>query len=317
MDFFSRPIYLLLILPWLVLLIIYVKSDTEKGFFSIQSDRFSPKRKSSISSAKNRLKFSVDFFYFLALLLLIFATAGPGKKYNLRPNLVDGIDIMVALDISGSMVNSYDFLPKNRLSVSKELITKFIKLRKTDRIGLVLFAGAAYLQSPLTNDSFALSQIISEVYDDAIDEQGTAIGDAIVLSTYRLKNSSSPTKIIILITDGVSNTGKIDAETASFAAKAYNIKTYTIGIGKENGTYEVNYESLAKIAENTNGIFFRAESPEILEEVFYEIDQLEKSELQAKPLEIEESYFPNFLLYSFLSLIAAMFLKIFPYPEKI
>ncbi|WP_291875313.1 VWA domain-containing protein [Leptospira sp.] len=150
---------------------------------------------------------------------LVFASAGPGAKYNLMPDNTKGVDIMIALDISGSMVNSYDFLPKNRLSVSKDLLRAFIQKRIYDRIGIVVFAGAAYLQSPLSSDRTALDELIKETSNEDIEEQGTAIGDALVLSTYRLKNSEAKSKVIILLTDGVSNTGKLDPETAAYTSK--------------------------------------------------------------------------------------------------
>ncbi|MCZ8343720.1 MAG: VWA domain-containing protein [Leptospira sp.] len=316
MDNFDRPYVLLFLLPWLVLIFIHYKKRFTTGFFTLRSDR-NQIQKNNFFRIKNYFRNSIDILYYLTFFILILAAAGPGKKYKLKPNLTEGIDIMLALDISGSMVNSYDFLPNNRLSVSKILLEKFVLLRQSDRLGLVLFAGAAYLQSPLTNDLTSLQQLIKEVSDESIEEQGTAIGDAIVLSTYRLKDTSSPSKVLILITDGVSNTGKIDMETAAFAAKTYGIKIYTIGIGKEDSQYEVNFETLAKIAESTDGVFFRAESPEILEDVLYEINTLEKVELSGKPLEILETRFPQFLFFAFLFLLLATALKVYPFVEKL
>lgn len=316
MDELERPYILLFFVPLFALVFFQIRAKVTTGFFTLRSDR-NHINQSKLFQIKKYLKFSIDILYYLSLSILILAAAGPGKKYKLKPNLTEGIDIMFALDISGSMVNSYDFLPNNRLSVSKVLLERFVSLRKSDRLGLVLFAGAAYLQSPLTNDSTALQQLIHEVSDESIEEQGTAIGDAIVLSTYRLKDATSPSKVLILITDGVSNTGKIDIETAAFAAKTYGIKIYTIGIGREDSQYEVNFESLAKIAEDTNGIFFRAESPEIFEEVLNEINTLEKVELTGKPLEIHETFFPQFLFFVFLILLIGTILKVSPFVEKL
>jgi Ca-activated chloride channel family protein len=251
------------------------------------------------------------------MVFLVIAAAGPGSKYKLSPDSTKGVDIMIALDISGSMVNSYDFLPRNRLSVSKDLLREFIKKRLYDRIGIVVFAGAAYLQSPLSSDRFALDELIAGTSSEDIEEQGTAVGDALVLSSYRLKNSEAKSKVIILLTDGVSNTGKLDPDTAAYTTKTMGIKVYCIGIGKEEGQYEINYESLQKISSNTNGRFFRAESPEVLESVLNEIDQLEVVELPSKPLEIQETQFPVFVFFTFISLVLYLLLKIYPLKEKI
>lgn len=238
---------------------------------------------------------SFPYIRYIALFYIILAAAGPGKKKEFLPEEKHGIDIMFALDISGSMVKSRDFLPRTRLDVSKELLEEFILKRKMDRLGLVVFAGAAYLQAPLTGDLYALREILSEIGTETIEEQGTAIGDAILLATYRLKSSPTKTKIIILLTDGVSNTGKLDPETATETSRAFGIKVYTIGIGKDDAEFEVDFDSLTKISDRTGGQFFRAESPEELEEVLGTIDSLEKDILADKPKEIIETKFRNYL----------------------
>lgn len=314
---FQRPYLLLLIIPLLLVGLYQWKTKNLGGVLLIQSDRF--QKQQSLLSKNLRTIFLIlsETLFYTAGIFLVIASAGPGEKYKLTPESTSGIDIMIALDISGSMVNSYDFLPKNRLTVSKELLREFVQKRMYDRIGIVLFAGAAYLQSPLSSDRYALDELISETSDEDITEQGTAVGDALVLSTYRLKDSQAKSKIIILLTDGVSNTGKLDPETASFAAKAYGIKVYSIGIGKEQGQYEVNYESLETISESTNGRFFRAESPEVLQEVLNEINGLETVELPSKPMEIHETHFPSALAVFFATLGLAGFFLIFPLTEKL
>ncbi|MCT8335397.1 VWA domain-containing protein [Leptospira sp. 85282-16] len=317
MEEFQRPYLLLLIVPFLIIAIYQWKKKPLGAVLLVQSDRFQiPKSKIFLKSKIILLKLS-ELIIYLAAIFLIIAAAGPGKKYKLTPDITNGIDIMIALDISGSMVNSYDFLPKNRLTVSKELLRNFIKKRVYDRIGIVLFAGAAYLQSPLSNDRYALEELITEASDEDITEQGTAVGDALVLSTYRLKDSQAKSKIIILLTDGVSNTGKLDPETASQAAKAFGIKVYSIGIGKEQSQYEVNYESLEEISQSTNGKFFRAESPEVLEEVLNEINGLEKVELPSKPMEIRETHFPTAIFFFFSLLGIVGLTMFFPLTEKL
>lgn len=317
MDQFQRPYLLLLIIPFLLLALYQWKKKPFGSVLLIQSDRFQSKGKGIFLRFKILLLKLSEFIIYLAAIFLIISAAGPGKKYHLTPDITNGIDIMIALDISGSMVNSYDFLPKNRLTVSKELLRDFIKKRVYDRIGIVLFAGAAYLQSPLSNDRYALDELITEASDEDISEQGTAVGDALVLSTYRLKDSEAKSKIIILLTDGVSNTGKLDPETASQAAKAFGIKVYCIGIGKEQGQYEVNYESLENISQSTSGRFFRAESPEVLQEVLNEINGLEKVELPSKPMEIQETNFPAVLSFFFSLLGIVGLLMFYPLTEKL
>ncbi|XDD56142.1 VWA domain-containing protein [Leptospira sp. WS4.C2] len=317
MDQFQRPYLLFLIIPLLILGAYQWRKKPFGAILLIQSDRFQrPETNLPTKIRKFFLSFTETLFY-LAGIFLILASAGPGEKYKLTPDITNGIDIMIALDISGSMINSYDFLPKNRLTVSKELLREFIQKRLYDRIGIVLFAGAAYLQSPLSNDRYALDELIADTSDEDINEQGTAVGDALVLSTYRLKDSQAKSKIIILLTDGVSNTGKLDPETASYAAKAFGIKVYCIGIGREQGQYEVNYESLQAISQSTNGRFFRAESPEVLQEVLNEINGLETVELPSKPLEIHETHFPFAVLIFFTLLGIAGIFMIYPLTEKL
>ncbi|MCW7492715.1 VWA domain-containing protein [Leptospira sp. 2 VSF19] len=317
MDQFQRPYLLLLILPFLLLALYQWRKKPIGSVLLIQSDRFRSQNNNFFLRTKIPFLKITEFLIYVASIFLIIAAAGPGKKYHLMPDITNGIDIMIALDISGSMVNSYDFLPKNRLTVSKELLRDFIKKRVSDRIGIVLFAGAAYLQSPLSNDRYALDELIAEASDEDISEQGTAVGDALVLSTYRLKDSAAKSKIIILLTDGVSNTGKLDPETASQAAKAFGIKVYCIGIGKEQGQYEVNYESLEEISQNTSGRFFRAESPEVLQEVLNEINGLERVELPSKPMEIQETNFPTALSYFFGLLGIVGLFMFYPLTEKL
>ncbi|TGN14561.1 VWA domain-containing protein BatA [Leptospira ilyithenensis] len=317
MDYFERPLTLILFLPLFFLLLFTCWKGKLNLSLEGKWDRNTKLLNDFKTDFQSILKKIVGILPFLSLSFVILAAAGPGAKHRFIPDETYGIDIMIALDISGSMVNSYDFLPNNRLSVSKKLLQEFIKKRESDRIGLVLFAGAAYLQSPLTSDRLALTELIAEAEDSSIDEQGTAIGDALILSTYRLKKSKATSKIILILTDGVSNTGKLDPETASFASKAYSIKVYSIGIGKEMGQYEINYDSLRAISEQTGGTFFRAESPEDLEEILKEIDDLEKDPLPSKPIELVQTHFPDYLFWSFVLLLLDGSFKIWPLKEML
>jgi len=308
---FQRPEFLFLLIPIWILFFYSVRSKKDYFRLRIVWDRFEKPKEKLISIPD----YIPSIFSYLGLSFLVLATAGPGKETRFLPQETDGIDIMVALDISGSMVNGFDFLPKNRLTVSKELLQSFVSKRELDRIGLVLFAGAAYLQSPLTSDRETLQELIETAEESKIEEQGTAIGDALLLSTFRLKSSKAKNKIILLLTDGVSNTGRMDPETASFTTRSLGIKVYSIGIGKESGNFEINYESLAEISKLTGGQFFRAESPEALESVLSEIDGLEKTPLPAKPLYVRETFFRDYLYYSAIFFgIECLFLLI-PFKE--
>jgi|JI8StandDraft_1071087.scaffolds.fasta_scaffold00081_28 Ca-activated chloride channel family protein len=318
METFQRPYLLFLFIPLLGMLIYALYQNKFTIRLIGNWDRNEKKIDNYILNILGRpYRFLLSSLSYLALACLVYAASGPGMKFSFIPDETLGVDIILALDISGSMVNSYDFLPNNRLTVSKSLLKEFISNRAEDRLGLVLFAGAAYLQSPLTSDRDALKELIEQANENSIEEQGTAIGDALMLSTYRLKSSIAKSKVIILITDGVSNTGKIDPMSASFASKAYNIKVYSIGIGKEQGQYEVNYDSLKLISKETGGVFYRAESPEDLAEILGQIDSLEKDPLPKKPLQLSQTFFPNYLIWFFIFLLIEGLLKLYPSKEML
>ncbi len=190
-----------------------------------------------------------------------------------------------------------DFHTVNRLSVSKRVVKEFILKRQHDRIGMVVFAGEAFLQSPLTTEKSILSDITDEIDFDSVPVDGTAIGDAIALAASRMTDSTAASRIILLLTDGMNNRGEIDPETAAFLCKGMDIKVYTIGIGKEG---EVTYPSgsaffgkrklinhfdergLRKISEMTQARFYRAESSGVLWQNITDIDRLEKSIVETK-----------------------------------
>lgn len=314
MNYFERP-ELLYSIPFLFLF----------AFFYYKFRFHENKIKLSIGNQREKsgnqiweiCKKYFPFLRFITVILLILSLAGPGAETSLLPDERNGVDIMIAIDVSGSMVRSNDFLPKNRLEVSKDLIKNFIQKRINDRMGLVVFAGAAYLQSPLTNDIDSLVEVVSEVNQSTVDEQGTAIGDSIILSTYRLKNSKARSKVMIVITDGVSNTGKIDPITAADTASQFKIKIYTIGIGKNmQGDFETDFGSLQQIAEKTDGLFYRATDSNEFAEVLNSIDTLEKDNLNAKPKLFIEPYYMYFLvpaifLFLFDLLVRSFYLRYF------
>ncbi|HSH05686.1 MAG TPA: VWA domain-containing protein [Anaerolineae bacterium] len=197
----------------------------------------------------------------------------------------EGIDIVLALDISGSMEErDFDvFGPSTRLDVAKDVIAEFIDEREFDRLGLVVFASEAFAQSPLTVDHDVLKRLLgrTEIAPRAID--GTAIGLGLAQAANMLKDSEGESKIVILLTDGVNNSGQIDPLTAAEAAEALGIKVYTIGAGRPNfGRVPLDEESLRTIAERTGGRYFRATDSTGLRNVYDEINELETSEIEVR-----------------------------------
>lgn len=254
------------------------------------------------------------FFRIVVLGLIITAMARPRTvDVSTRSSSTMGIDIIMAIDVSASML-ARDLKP-NRLEALKEVAVEFVRGRPADRIGIVLYAGESYTKTPVTSDKRIVMQALEEVdYDDVL-ENGTAIGSGLATSVNRLKDSEAKSKVIILLTDGVNNSGFIDPKVASELAVEYGIKTYTIGVGS-NGTalspvgilpdgsfqygrvkVEIDEELLRNIATQTQGKYFRATDNEKLEEIYEEIDNLEKTEIEEfRYYNYDEKYRPLVLL---------------------
>ncbi|WP_337755734.1 VWA domain-containing protein [Alistipes sp.] len=229
-----------------------------------------------------------------AFALLVVALARPQDvEQNVRTN-AEGIDIMLAIDVSGSML-ARDFKP-DRITAAKEVAGSFIADRYGDRIGLVAFAGEAFTQSPLTTDQSTLQTLLARIRSGLI-EDGTAIGNGLATATNRLRESDAKSKVIILLTDGVNNQGQIAPMTAAEIAKAQGIRVYTIGVGSEgmapypaidmfgnltfvNQKVEIDEKVLKAISDMTGGKYFRATDKDKLKAVYNEINQLEKSKIE-------------------------------------
>jgi Ca-activated chloride channel homolog len=245
----------------------------------------------------------------LALALLIVAMARPQKTKTETSIRASGVDIVIALDLSGSM-ESEDFEIKgqrvNRLVVAKDTIARFIQKRPSDRIGLVAFSDQAYIAAPLTLDHDFLQANLQRLALHSIGEQ-TAIGSALSASINRLRDIRSKSKIVILMTDGQSNAGKIPPLTAAEAAKALGVKVYTIGVGIRGKApfpqmtpfgkryamvpVDIDEDTLTAIADKTGGKYYRADSTDTLKKVYAEIDQFEKSEAVVKKFVRREEMF--------------------------
>ncbi len=246
-------------------------------------------------SGRQRYRFLLTAARIAAVVLFVVALARPRSGTEYREVTSEGVDIMLALDVSTSM-QAEDFKPYNRLYVAREEVKKFINRRVNDRIGLVVFARHSFTQCPLTTDYGVLLNFVDQV-DFGMVEDGTAIGMAIANGVNRLRESESKSKIMILLTDGDNNAGEIDPATAANLAGAFDIKIYTIGAGKSgNAMYPVqdpifgkryvyqptriDEETLKEIARRTGGKYFRARSGKELEEIYTIIDGLEKTEIK-------------------------------------
>jgi len=234
-------------------------------------------------------------FRVLAVALLIIALARPQSVDKWEDISTEGIDIVMSLDISSSML-ARDFKP-DRLEASKELPTEFISGRSDDRMGLVVFSGESFTQCPLTTDHAVVINMMRDIKTGII-EDGTAIGMGLATAINRLKDSKAKSKVIILMTDGVNNMGEIAPVTAAEIAQSFNIRVYTIGVGSRGMApypvqtpygrqyrsmkVEIDEEVLKDIAEITNGKYFRATDNDQLKQIYQEIDKLEKSKIDVK-----------------------------------
>lgn len=287
---FARPelLYLLLVIPLLVAWYYYKYSRSQPSL-QVSSDEPFLKQKPSWRLVGVHLLFVLRI---VALALLIVAIARPQSSLSRQDVSVEGIDIVIAFDISGSML-AEDFKP-NRIEAAKDLAIEFIQNRPNDRIGLVVFAGESYTQSPMTTDHAVLVNLFRDVQPGLIQD-GTAIGDGLAIAVDRLRNSTAVSKVIILLTDGVNNMGAVDPLTAAEMARLFGIRVYSVGVGtiglapfpvqtpmgKRHQMVEVKIdeELLTEISRMTDGLYWRATTNEKLREVYEEIDQLEKTKI--------------------------------------
>lgn len=246
---------------------------------------------------RERLRAVPEILRALAIVLGVLALARPQELSAGRPLTTSGIDIVLALDASGSM-KAEDFQPRNRLEVAKEQAVEFVRGRQSDRIGLVTFAGQAVTQAPLTLDHAAVETSIQRIEIGALAD-GTAIGTALATSVNRLRASEARSKVAILLTDGVNNAGEIDPLTAAETARAFGVKVYTIGVGTTGEApyllddpqlgrryvrvvVRIDEETLQEISDRTGGRYYRATDPGALARVYEEIDRLERTPLSGR-----------------------------------
>ena len=301
MDF-QHPWFLLLFAIFPLLLIYYNRygQNQESTILFSSEEFFSDKIK-----YRGKLRYRwLKLFEFLILLLLIIALARPRKVDKLSQTKINVIDILLVLDISSSMLAD-DFSP-NRLEVVKNTAKEFISSRNGDRIGVVVFAGQSFIQCPLTVDIEVLNNLIDEINVADREYDGTAIGMAIANATNRLRESKSKSKIMILLSDGSNNSGEIDPATAATIANKFNIKISTIAAGTDQSfsripgrgliRNEIDTKTLKEISSKTGGQFFRAADKDALSDIYREIDNLERSEIEVNDYTKYEELYAWFLI---------------------
>jgi Ca-activated chloride channel family protein len=287
----------------LPLLIIWyaIKNNKQQGAIII-----SDASAKGLSSWKNSFRHLPFVTRLLALSCIIIALARPQTKYSLQLAEGEGIDIVLCIDVSGSMT-AQDFQP-NRLEAAKSVAADFVNRRSSDRIGVVIFAGESFTQCPITTDHAVLLTALENIHNGLLVD-GTAIGSGLGTSVDRLRTSKSKSKVIILLTDGENNGGLIDPKTAKEIAKAFAVKVYTIGVGTDgyapqpvntalgvqmqNQKVTIDEKLLREIANETGGKYFRARDNDGLSRIYSEIDKLEKSKVEISSItRYTEKFFP-------------------------
>ena len=308
--------WLFLLLPIILLWYIWKRKQLS-ATLTISSIKGFKKQKSFIVKVKPFL----IAFRLLALSSLIIAMARPrAVNISSQTKSTKGIDIVMAIDVSASML-AKDLSP-NRMEALKKVAANFVEGRPNDRIGIVVYAGEAYTKVPVTSDKAIVQEAVHSIKYDNVLQDGTGIGMGLATAINRVKDSKAKSKVIILLTDGVNNSGFIEPETASQIAKEYGIKVYTIGIGTNgnamfpyaiapNGGFlfrmspvEIDVDLLKTIAKNTGGKYFRANSNSKLESIYNEINKLEKTEIEElRFYDYDEKYRPFVLMACILILI--------------
>lgn len=307
-----------LLIPLLVAYYIWRRGRTHAsvqlstaGFFDAQQKTF-----------RHYLRHILFAIRLIVLALVIIVIARPQNVDKWQSSTTEGIDIIMALDVSGSML-ARDFNP-DRLEASKNVATEFISDRPYDRIGLTVFSGESYTQCPLTTDHAVLINLMREIKSGII-EDGTAIGVGLSTAINRIKDSDAISKVIILLTDGINNRGAIDPQTAAEIAKAFGIRVYTIGVGSmgyadypvqtpfgiqyQKMQVEIDEALLQKIAVMTGGVYFRATDNTSLQQVYSEIDKLEKSKIETREHSKREEMFMPWALAAALLLTVELLLR--------
>ncbi|MPM34014.1 hypothetical protein SDC9_80595 [bioreactor metagenome] len=317
---FANPtyLYLLLILVPLIAWYIIRMSKTQASFKLASTNAFNSKNR-GFKTYLRHLPFGLRM---IAIALIIVVIARPQAVNSWEESETQGIDIVLALDVSGSML-AQDLQP-NRLEAAKKVAAEFITDRKNDNIGLVIFAGESFTQCPMTTDHKVLLNLLSGI-DFGLIEDGTAIGLGLANAVNRLKDSESKSKVVILLTDGSNNRGQIAPLTAADLAKSYGIRVYTIGAGTkgmaptpmptpfgmrlQNMPVDIDEKTLTEIASLTGGKYFRAEDNASLSNIYNEIDELEKYLISVQNVTKKQELFMPFALLALGLILVELILR--------
>lgn len=318
---FANPTYLYLLLL-LVPLIGWYIYKLHKSQASLQVSSSEAFQLPGTSSWKVYMRHLTFVLRMLAIALLIVVLARPQSTNSWQNSSTEGVDIVMAMDISTSML-AEDLKP-NRLEAAKDVAASFINGRQNDNIGLVVFAAESFTQCPLTIDHGVLLNLFKDIQPGIIQD-GTAIGLGLANAVSRIKDSQAKSKVIILLTDGVNNTGEIAPVTAAEIAKTFGIRVYTIGVGTQgeapypiptafgvqyqNVPVEIDEQVLKQIASTTGGQYFRATDNSSLKEIYSEIDQLEKTKISVQEFSKKQEEYKNWALLVFALLLIEVLLR--------
>tara|TARA_X000001036_G_scaffold414449_1_gene429663 strand:- start:177 stop:1166 length:990 start_codon:yes stop_codon:yes gene_type:complete len=317
-TFVNSELFYLLIIPIGILIWYFLKNKDNSPNILFSNIYINNKT----VTLRQRLRHLPYLLKVIASILLIIAISRPQSSTNWQESNTEGIDIVLAMDISGSML-AQDLKP-DRLEASKNVAMDFIRKRKNDRVGLVIFAGESFTQCPLTTDHKVLVNLFKDVKSGIIDD-GTAIGMGLATAVNRLKDSEAISKVIILLTDGVNNSGMVPPLTAAEIAQKFGIRVYTVGVGTEGFApypfqtpfgiqyqdveVKIDEKTLQDIAILTDGKYFRATNNSSLKEIYKDIDSLEKSKIEITEFHKRKEEFFAFALGALVLLLLSFIMK--------
>lgn len=310
---YPRLLWLLVIPALLVLHYIYLELSGRHPHLRVSTSVPWMASGKSFMAVLRHIPFILRTF---ALVMIVVSIARPRSSVEMERVDTEGIDIVLAMDVSTSML-ARDLTP-DRISASKDIAIEFISQRPSDRMGIVVFAGESFTQCPLTTDRATLINLMKEVQTDII-EDGTAIGNGLATAVARMKDSDAKSRVVILLTDGVNNRGEISPQMAAEIAKTYGVRVYTIGVGKEgmapypvmtpwgveiqNVKVEIDEKLLSDIAESTGGRYFRATDNTKLAEIYSEINKMEKARTTVDSFPVYKELYGNYALLALLAIL--------------
>ena len=321
--FFEYPklLWLMVVPALLVLHYIYLELAERHPHLRVSTSMPWMVKKTTLASSMRHIPFVLRI---LALCLIVVAIARPRSSEDMERVDTEGIDIVLAMDVSTSML-ARDLTP-DRINASKDIAIEFISQRPSDRMGIVVFAGESFTQCPLTTDRATLINLMKEVQTDLI-EDGTAIGNGLATAIARMKDSDAKSRVVILLTDGVNNRGEVSPQMAAEIAKTYGVRVYTIGVGKEgmapypvmtpwgvevqNVKVEIDEALLSEIAESTGGRYFRATDNTKLAEIYAEINKMEKAKTTVDSFPVYKELFGMYALLALLAILLELVLNWF------